>query len=406
MDESGGTERQLAWPSTLPGNDAILFASAAIDDDDWRIESVDPATGARHTVVERGTLPLYAPSGHLVFYRDGELLAAPFDVETQRVTGATARILENLPSGPSRIPLVDVSDAGTLLYAPVAPAARLVWVSRQGVEEPVVDTPRLYQNPRLDPRGRRVLVQADDLWLHDLTRSTFTRIADDVSRTSYPVLTPDGQRVVYKTGRDELILMTLDGSGRGETIAGTRSGDYPGSISPDGKHLLFVRLTSETSADIYQATLDGDPDIRPILQTAAYDGSALVSPDGHWLLYTSDETERTEVYLSRYPEPDQRWQVSTQGGTQPIWNRNGREIFYRDGNKMMAVGVSTDAEPVLEDPVLLFEQRYAFGTGISIPNYDVSADGERFLMVKEDQSGNLNLVLNWTAELERLAPAR
>jgi hypothetical protein len=111
------------------------------------------------------------------------------------------------------------------------------------------------------------------------------------------------------------------------------------------------------------------------------------------------------VYLSRFPELNQRWQVSTQGGTQPLWNRNGREIFYREGNKMMAVGVSTNAEPVLEDPVLLFEQRYAFGTGLSIPNYDVSADGQKFLMVREDESArHLNLVLNWTAELERLAP--
>jgi serine/threonine-protein kinase len=220
------------------------------------------------------------------------------------------------------------------------------------------------------------------------------------------VLTPDGARVFYKA---ELGLrsMTLDGSGSGELIAGTGANDYAASISSDGKHLLFVRITEETSGDIYQATLDGDPDIRPILKTPAYDGSAQLSPDGRWLLYTSDEAERREVYLRPFPAPDQRWQVSTAGGTQPIWNRNGREIYYRDGNKMMAVAVSLDAEPVLEDPVLLFEERYSFGTGISIPNYDISADGQQFLMVKEDESGNqLSLVLNWTAELERLAPAQ
>jgi serine/threonine-protein kinase len=406
MDESDSIERRIAWPTILPRDAAILFASTT-DGDDWRIESVDPASGARHTVVERGTIPMWAPSGHLVFYRDEELLAAPFDVATQRITGATVRILENLPSSSSRVPLVDVSAAGALLYAPITASARLVWVSRQGLEQPLVDTPRIYQSPRLDPRGRRVVVQAVDLWLHDLTRSTFTRIADDPARTSFPVLTPDGQRVVYKSESNELHSMTLDGSRRSEAIAGTTANDYPGSISPDGKHLLFVRITTETLGDIYQATLDGDSDIQPILQTPAYDGSAQLSPDGRWLVYTSDESGEAEVYLSRFPEMDQRWQVSTQSGTQPRWNRNGREIFYREVDKMMAVEVALDAEPVLEEPVLLFEKRYAFGTGLSLPNYDVSGDGQQFLMVKEDQSGNhLNLVLNWTAELERLAPAQ
>jgi hypothetical protein len=404
MDEGGG-EARLAWPTILPGDRAILFASSAIGGD-WHIESLDLATGARHTVMERGTLPLYAPSGHLLFYRDGELLAAPFDVETQRVTGATVRILENLPTSASNIPMVDVSAAGTLIYAPITAAARLVWVSRQGVEQPLLDTPRIYQNPRLDPRGRWALVQAGELWLHDLARSTFTRISADAERTAYPVLTPDGQRVVYKANR-RLILLALDGSGSVKEIAGTEVNDYAGSITPDGKHLLFVRIRPESSGDIYQATLDGDPDIRLILQTPGYDGAAQVSPDGQWLVYSSDEAGEMEVYLRKFPGPDQRWQVSTHGGTQPIWSRDGREIFYREGEKMMAVGVSTDAEPVLEDPVLLFEQRYSFGTGITIPNYDISADGERFLMVREDSAQiRLNLILDWSEELERLAPAQ
>ena len=116
-----------------------------------------------------------------------------------------------------------------------------------------------------------------------------------------------------------------------------------------------------------------------------------------------------EVYLRPFPAPDQRWQVSTQGGTQPMWNPNGREIFYRDGNKMMAVEVkvSKDTPPTLSEPKLLFERAYAYGAGITIPNYDVSADGQRFLMVKEEAGvGHLNVILNWTAELEHLAPAQ
>ena len=406
MNAPGAAAQRLAWPTVLPGG-AILFASSEPGRDNWQIESLDPATGERRTVIERGTFPRYVPSGHLLFYRDGELLAAPFDVRTQRVTGAAVRVVDNLPAVNAGVPLLDVSAAGTLVYAPVTAAARLVWVSRQGLEQSVIDTPRTYQNPRVDPKGRRVLVQAGDLWLHDLMRSTFTRVAtDDLATAAFPVLTLDGGRVVYKTNSG-LSWLALDGSGRGEAIEGTASNDFPGSISPDGKLLLFVRLSPNTSGDVYQASLEGDPGIRPILQTAAYDGSAKLSPDGRWLAYSSNDSGRMEVYLRPFPAPDQRWQVSTQGGTQPVWNPNGREIFYREGDKMMAVEVkvSTDAPPVLSEPKLLFERPYSYGAGITIPNYDVSADGQRFLMVKEDAGvGHLNVILNWTQELERLAP--
>ena len=406
MDAPGGAARRQSWPTVLPGG-AILFASSEPDQDDWRIESVQPATGERHTVVERGTYPRYVPTGHLLFYRDGELLGAPFDVQSQLVTGPSVRVLENLPAGTGGIPLLDVSATGTLVYAPLTAAARLVWVSRQGVEQSVIDTPRSYQNPRLDPDGRRVLVQAGDLWLHDLMRATFTRVATaDLARAAFPVLTPDGGRVVYKTTTG-LSWLALDGSGRGGAIAGTAFNDYPGSVSSDGKLLLFVRTAPDTSGDIYEASLDGDEDIRPLLQTPAYDGSARLSPDGRWLAYSSDDSGRMDVYLRPFPAPDQRWQVSTQGGTQPVWSSNGQELFYRDGNKMMAVEVEaiTDAAPVLSEPELLFEDSYSYGAGITIPNYDVSADGQRFLMIKEDAGVNhLNLVLNWTKELERLVP--
>jgi Tol biopolymer transport system component len=406
MEAPGSVAQNIAWPAILPGAEAVLFASSDIGSDDWKIESIRLASGERHTVIERGTLPLYVPSGRLLFYRDEELLAAPFDVNTQRITGRTVRVLENIPATASGVPLVAVSAAGTLVYAPIS-ASRLVWVSRLGAEEPVTDTRRIYMNPRLDPSGRWVLVQTGDLWLHDLARSTFTRVDAEVASYAYQVITPNGDSVVFKTNSG-LSWHALDGSGRGGAIAGTTTNDYPALVSPDGERLLFVRLSPETSGDIYEASLGGDDsEIRPFLQTPAYEGSARLSPNGQWLAYASNDSGRLEVYLRPYPAPDRRWQVSTQGGTQPIWNPNGQELFYRDGDRMMAVAVSyEDAEPVLGDPELLFERPYAYGTGITIPNYAISADGERFLMVKEDAGvGQLNLILNWTDELERLTPS-
>jgi serine/threonine-protein kinase len=397
---------RVGFPTVLPGGGAILFASTELGSDQWRIESVELATGERSTVLERGTLPLYAPTGHLIFFRDEELLAAPFDVETRQVTGTATRMLENLPAGPSGAPFVDVAAAGTLVYAPVTSAARLVWVTRDGREQPVNDTPRMYQNPRVDPKGRWVLVQAgSDLWVQDLTRSTFTHVVSGLAPDAFSILTLDGERVVYKTDTS-LSWTALDGSGRSESIPKTTGDDFPGSVSTDGEQLLFVRMSVNTSGDVYQVALSGDADVKPVLATQAYDGSAKLSPDGRWLLYTSDDSGQMQVYLRPFPAPDQRWQVSTQGGTQPLWNPNGGEIFYRDGSRMMSVRVLTaDGRPVLADPELLFEGPYAFGRGLTIANYDVSADGERFLLVKEDARGaHLKVIMNWTQELERVAP--
>jgi serine/threonine-protein kinase len=236
MAGSGKDERRLAWPVVLPGAHAVLFASSEGWEDSWQIESFAPATGERHVVVPRGTLPLYAPTGHLIFYRDGELLAAPFDAGTQRVTGAAVRILESVPATVAGVPLADVSATGALVYAPTIASARLVWVFREGAEQALADTPRIYANPRLDPKGRWVLVSAGDLWVHDLARASFSRVTlgNIPVGGGFPVLTPDGTRVVFRTSTG-LSWQAIDGGSRAETIEGTGRDDYPGSVAPDGE---------------------------------------------------------------------------------------------------------------------------------------------------------------------------
>ena len=183
---SGGTATQLtklggsrgdtlhANPVFLPGSKALLFAASA--GDQRRIESLVLATGQRRTVIEGGALPLYATSGHLVFVRAGELLAAPFDPDRLEVIGTAAQAIEKLPSQLQGIPSIDISASGTVIYAPTAAVSRLVFVSRQGAEQPLNEVARSYTNPRLSPDGSRILVQAGDLWIQDVTRSTFTRL--------------------------------------------------------------------------------------------------------------------------------------------------------------------------------------------------------------------------------------
>ena len=414
---SGGTATQLtklggprgdtlhANPAFLPGGKTLLFAASA--GDQRRIESLVVATGERRTVIEGGALPLYATSGHLVFVRGGELLAAPFDPDRLEVIGTAAQAIEKLPSQLQGIPSIDISASGTVIYAPTAAVSRLVFVSRQGAEQPLNEVARSYANPRLSPDGSRILVQAGDLWIQDVTRSTFTRLTPrDAVINAFPMWLPDGRRVIYRSPGG-LRIQDADGSSNGQTVTGTSDYDYPAELAADGDTLVFMRSTQETSFDIMKLSLRNPTEIRPLLQTSAYEGGARLSPDGRWLVYISNESGQNEVYLRPFPALDRRWTISTQGGTQALWNPNGKEIFYRNGDKMMAVDLTTTPEVKLSAPRVLFEQRYAFGAGITMANYDVTRDGQRFIMVK-DESGaaRLNIVLNWLSELTRMAPAR
>jgi Tol biopolymer transport system component len=304
--------------------------------------------------------------------------------------------------------LAALSNAGALTYAPTnAGTTRLVWVSRQGVEQPITETPRRYQYPRLAPDGRRVAVAtAGDLWIQDIARATFTRLTSEQTvGNAFPVWTPDGTRVLFRTSTG-MYSIAGDGSGQPQAIAGALSGDIPCSVAPDGDTVAFMRQNAQTSRDVYVLSLLGQSSPRPVVNTPAFDGGAQFSPNGHWMAYASDESGQMQVYVRPFPGPDRRWQVSTEGGTQPLWSRSGKEIFYRVGNKMMVVDVSAGVDLSLSQPRQLFEQRYVF-QNVSFANYDVSSDGQRFVMVKDEAgSGRLNVVLNWTEELKRVVPTR
>jgi serine/threonine-protein kinase len=409
--DSGNGERLHAWPALVEPGKAILFASVTGSSRGaTHIEAFSLATGQRHVVMESASFPLYASSGHLIFFRDGALLAAPFDASRLQVAGPAVRVVDNVAVDVTGVPLVTLSDAGTLAYiANDRATRRLVWVSRQGVEQPITETARPYQNPRLAPDGRRIVVEVTgDLWIQDVTRATFTRLTlGDTVGNSFAVWTPDASRIFFRalTG---LQGIDADGSGHSQVIAGTSVTDVPTSVSPDGKTLAFIRQrTTNSNADIYVLSLLGEPKPRPVVTTPGYDGGAEFSPDGQWMAYVSNESGRNEVYVRPYPGPDRKVQVSIEGGTHLKWNRSGKELFYRVGNKMMVVDVSTRPDLTLSQPRVLFEQRYAFGSAQTMANYDVSRDGQRFVMVKDDSaSGRLSIVLNWFDELKRRVPPK
>jgi len=285
---------------------------------------------------------------------------------------------------------------------------RLFWVSRDGTEQRASDSSGLFTLPSFSPDGRRIAVAENgDLCVLDTARGAITRLSlGESAANSWPTWTPDGNQLVFRTITG-LQWIDANGSGRSGTIAGTSVLDYPTAVSPDGSTLAFIRQRPDTSGDIYLASLRGEPNLRPFLNSPAYEGGGQFSPDGRWIAYSSNESGQMEVYVRPFPAGDRKWMVSSAGGLQPRWTKRGAEIVFRSGDKLMAVGLSTSPEFTLSPPRLLFERQYTYGVGLTSANFDVSQDGQRFIMVKRDEgSTGLSLVLNWIEELKAKVPVR
>jgi Tol biopolymer transport system component len=249
------------------------------------------------------------------------------------------------------------------------------------------------------------------LWLYDLARGTLTRLTESTF-APHPIWTLDGKQLIFTSvagGAINLYSMLADGSGATERLTTSEHGQWPGSCSPDGQLLAFSEADPTTGYDIWVLRLQGDRKPRPFLQTPANECGPMFSPDGRWLAYVSDESGRQEIYVRPFPGPGGKTPISTDGGTQPTWSRDGRELFYRSGDKMMVTAVETKPVFAASKPKLLFEAHYETGFSPFEPNYDVSLDGQRFLMIKasepESAATQLNVVLNWSDELRRLVPA-
>ena len=272
-----------------------------------------------------------------------------------------------------------------------------------------------YRYPRLSPDGRRVALavseQETQIWLYDLSRETPSRFTFGGNYNAAPVWTPDGKRIAFesiKEGPQNLFWQLADGGGGLERLTTSEYTQIPMSRSQDGQLLAFVELHPSTGYDIWVMRL-GDRKAQPFLRTQFNESAPRFSPDGRWLAYTSDESGRYEIYVQPYPGPGGKWQISTEGGTEPVWNPNGRELFYRSGDKMMTVDIATQPSFAPGNPRVLFEGQYV-PTPASAPNYDVSPDGQRFLMLKPSESAEtaptqINVVLNWFEELKQKVPA-
>jgi eukaryotic-like serine/threonine-protein kinase len=446
VPEGGGTPQPLTrlekgelnhlWPEFLPAGKAVLFAagSTSFDFTNARVAVQSVGTGERRNLVQVGTNPRYAPSGHLVYAQGGSLMAVQFDPQRLAITGTAVPVVEGVLQSPvSGAAQYSFSAMGSLVYVPgtvQSNQSKLVWVNRNGTEQPLATPVRAYRGPRLSPDGRRIAVsiteQETQIWLYDPSRETLTRLTFGGNVNNNPSWTPDGKRIAFESNKEgplNIFWQLADGSGGLERLTTGNYVQVPHSWSPDGQLLAYAEATPTTGYDIWMLQM-GDPSAgsgqvpsaasgqvrkaQPFLRTRFDEAVPRFSPDGRWLVYVSNESARSEIYVQPYPGPGGKWQISTEGGREPVWNRNGRELFYRTGDKMMAVEITTQPSFSVGKPRMLFEGRYR-PTPATSPNYDVSPDGQRFLMLKPTESveaapTQINVVLNWFEELKRRVP--
>jgi serine/threonine-protein kinase len=415
------------WPQFLPGSKAVLFTIHAPSgrQDEGRIGVLSLETGERRVVLQGGTYGRYVPTGHLVYASGGALLAAPFDLRRMQVTGPAVPVLGNvrMSFGGTGAGQFSFSAEGQLVYVPGyarAVETSLVWVDRRGNVQPATAERSAYVvgpggsgGVGILPDGRSAILAiqgstTQDLWRIDFLRGARTRLTFEKDN-NFPVLSPDGGRVAFSSnrlGRYNLFVASTTG-GPAERLTTGGIWQRPTGWSPDGRQLVFSQQSAKTWWDIWVVPLAGDRTPRPLVVTDFFEGGAVFSPDGRWLGYGSSESGRPEVYVRPYSGSDRKWQVSTDGGMNPVWARNGRELFYMNHGRLMAVSVDAQREFRAGQPQVLFSARYREGSVFGPAPYDVTPDGQRFLMLLADQDSpdpQIVYVPDWFDELKARVP--
>ncbi|HSH74823.1 MAG TPA: hypothetical protein VLA09_03980, partial [Longimicrobiales bacterium] len=398
------------WPALLPGGRAAAFTEFGGGLDDAFIAVADLETGAITRLSLRGLRPQWAPSGHLVYgTADGSIVAVPFDPAKREVTGAPVSLLEGVMVRVSILAEFAVSQAGHLIYlSGEAPDLSLALVDSVGIEEILVEDLREPEGPRASPDGRRIaLAQIDaghtDIWVYDRRERTMTRMTFE-GNNRYPVWSPDGTRIAFshspdRSPRRAIWWVAADGSGTPQELFDGEGDEWEVAWLPNGRDLVVRSISgTSTSRDLWWIPAEGEA--VPFVATEFNERSAAVSPDGRWVAYGSNESGRDEVYVRPLPGPGGKRQVSAEGGSEPLWSRDGRMLFYRGPDRRFySVEVRTAPTLAIGQRRPLFEDRY--GANTSHTNYDLLPDG-RFVALKgsNDQT-NVVLVLNWVQELKQ-----
>jgi serine/threonine-protein kinase len=412
-----------AWPEPLPSERAFLYTILR-EDGPPRIALSQIGSPAARILVEDGFHPLYAPTGHLVFSRENSLFAVSFDLERLETRGRPQPVLQGVSSDRSDgLSAYDLSRTGTLLYAPstpkTLPMTELVWVDRTGRAELVTEERGTIGFPRLSRDDRRLLATVTtttssygDLHVLDLATKAMARFRLDGD--SYcGNWSPDGRQVVFtskRAGPQNLYLASADGTGSAQRLTEHTTWEFVNSWSRSGP-MAFVRSDAVGRRDVYLLFLDEPHEPTPLLTSPFFERAPALSPDGRFLAYESDESGEPEIYVSSLPRMSDKVKISSEGGITPLWSKDGRELFYVLEDKMMVVDTTTHPGFTHTAPRVLFQGHYVpgVGSGAHWANYDVTADGERFVMVREAKDRDVarfDVILNWHETLRRLDAER
>ena len=417
---AGGIPRLIARPDTgeaflfpeaLPGGRAVVFG--VMGGGSLKLGALDRRTGKVKRLAQQGGYPRYVTGGLLVLNDPAGLITTvPFDVGRLEVTGPARPIADNLTIDVTGDFNAGVSRSGDLVYQPVVSEGnRLMLVDRAGTARNIGGDSAFFYTPRLSPDGRRVAIVRGttasyvnfDIWVFDMAQRTQTRVTFDTN-AAWPVWSPDGRRIVYSRFVDgtikfaaPLYWVATDGSGSPQPLM-RKAGNWKATgFEPGGRGIVFSGFpTQQSKEEIWRVGVDSGAVPVKVLATPFNNSSPSLSPDGRWLAYVADESGRSEVYVRGYPGSGGRWQVSLEGGTEPIWSGRGGEIFYRNRELMMSASVRTQPGFEVTGRTRLFAGEYPLGNWRD-HNYSVTGDGKSFAMLERVVGTRQAMVvtLNW-----------
>jgi len=399
------------WPSFLPDGRHFTYLSVgAAKDETWvHLGSLDAPEPTRLFGADSGAV--YAAPGRLLFLREGTLLAQPFDPVALRITGDPVPVAEKVSRNTDTLyAAYAVSESGALLYKSGSDSIKQVaWIDRSGRRLGALGLKGELGNPELSPDGTRLALDrvepnsvSADIWVVDLSRGTASRLTFEPSDEVRPLWSPDGSRILFAADREgRRGIFQKDASGASGEALLIESNDLqaPADVPADGKFLVYV--TGSLQGDLRLLPLSGDLTPRSFLSTPFDERHARVSPDGRWIAYDSDDSARYEVYVQSFPQPGGKWQISTAGGVQPRWRRDGKELYYLAPDRsLMAVPVKGGGATFEAGiPEALFTTELPVLTGPT--RYAVAGDGQRFLVTipeGDPTPAPITVVLNWAGE--------
>ena len=400
------------WPSISPDGSVVVYTTSNSTGpglEEPHVVAQSLVSGKRSILPVQATFAKFAPDGRrLLLVGGGILTTVAFDPSTLSVSGSPIPMMDGVLQASTGAAQIDVSRAVLTFLKGAAETRRLVWVDRRGQVTPLEAPPRLYAHPRLSPDGNTIAVTItepkNDIWTYDIARGTLSRLTTEGTSNAYPIWTPDGTRITYvssQNGKPQNVFWKLaDGTGAEERLVTSDNPQVSETWVHDGKTLVFVELRpGPTGWDILTLPMSPPRQPAPFLESPYCDCTPQISPSGRYLAHTSDESGRQEVQIRSFPSPGAKVTVST-GGASAAWRGDESEIYYVSGNAMMAASVKPGPPLVVGKPQELFRGDFA---AIQGKNYDVTRDGQRFLMVRTDEREppkEISVVLNWLADFE------